>query len=227
MPHTRHDIAYGSHPRQKLDLYLPRSGSVDTVVVFIHGGSWVRGDKRSYAFVGRALARDGWAAAVINYRLSPEVAYPAFVEDAALACRWLSRELGTVNIVVMGHSAGGHTAAALALDPQYQLNLPLAGMIGLAGGYDVRMSPTLKLPSILSLVQRPKLPLLLLHGKLDPTVPFSQSVQLAELVRKQGGRSELELYPYFEHMAILLPFLPGLFWVGSLRSRIRQFIQSL
>lgn len=138
---------YGQHPRQRLDVYVPRDGNgAAPVVVFFYGGSWNSGDRSDYAFVGEALASRGIVAVVADYRLYPEVKYPAFLEDAAAAVAWTAREIGRHGgdprrMYLMGHSAGAYNAAMLALDRRLLAaqGVPeeiVRGWIGLAGPYD-------------------------------------------------------------------------------------------
>ena len=119
------DLAYGAHPRQTLDLYKPveATGPLPTTL-FLYGGSWKGGHKEDYAFVGRALARAGFLVAVADYRVYPEIAFPVFVEDGAKAVHWLTENADahggrTDGIHLMGHSAGAHIAAMIALDGSY------------------------------------------------------------------------------------------------------------
>jgi acetyl esterase/lipase len=122
------DVAYVAetapdfhNERHRLDLYMPkrRAGTPRPIVVFIHGGSWDSGRKNLYSFVGRRLAGRGYVAAVINYRLAPEVRVPAMADDCARAVGYLARTAGTYGgdasrLFLMGHSAGGGLAALLA-----------------------------------------------------------------------------------------------------------------
>jgi acetyl esterase/lipase len=145
------DVPYGPDPRQRLDLFRP----LDTVpapaagrplVVFFYGGSWTRGERAGYRFVGEALAASGAVALVADYRLSPQVRYPDFLRDCALAVKWAfdhAQALGAdpARVFIMGHSAGAYNAAMLALDGRWlgeQGLSPrrLAGWIGIAGPYD-------------------------------------------------------------------------------------------
>jgi len=108
----------------RLDLYLPRGHTRFPVIVAIHGGALVEGDKSSQEFVGRRFAAAGIGTAVINYRLSPEVSHPAHVQDVAAAFAWVKRFIGEFagradNIFVIGHSAGAYLAALLATDGRY------------------------------------------------------------------------------------------------------------
>ena len=148
--HTRiADIAYGSLPRQQLDIYVP--GGVAPaggwpVVVFFYGGSWNSGERAQYGFVGAAMASRGILTLVADYRLYPEVRYPDFLADSAQALAWGLTHAADHGgdprrVFVMGHSAGGYNAAMLALDKRWlaatgHTPRELAGFIGLAGPYD-------------------------------------------------------------------------------------------
>ncbi len=142
-----HDVAYGSLARQKLDIYMPEvSIRPAPVVVFFYGGNWNSGNRADYAFVGHALASRGMTAVVADYRLYPEVRYPRFLEDAALAVAWTARNIYDFGgdpgrLFIMGHSAGAYNAAMVALDGRWlaaQDASPdiVKGWIGLAGPYD-------------------------------------------------------------------------------------------
>ena len=121
------DIAYGALPRQKLDVYTPTVAAPPAgwpVVVFFYGGTWTSGERRDYKFMGEALAERGILAVVADYRLYPEVRYPEFLRDSALAVAWAldnATRLGgdPARVFVMGHSAGGYNAAMVALDPRW------------------------------------------------------------------------------------------------------------
>lgn len=148
--HTRTaGVAYGPSPRQQLDVYRPARAAPRggwPVVVFFYGGSWNRGQRGDFAFVGEALASRGILTLVADYRLYPEVRYPDFLRDSAAALAWgLSHAEGLggnpQRVFVMGHSAGAYNAAMLALDarwlkPTHHSPRELAGFIGLAGPYD-------------------------------------------------------------------------------------------
>lgn len=136
--------AFGPHPRQRLDVYAPkRTGAPHPVIVFLYGGSWSSGTRTGYGFVGRALASRGFVVAIPDYRLVPEIRYPAFLQDNAAAVRWVRAHAAQVGgdpdrIVIAGHSAGAYNAAMLALDPRWlgADRQAVRGWIGLAGPYD-------------------------------------------------------------------------------------------
>ncbi len=112
------DLPYvtGGHPRQKLDLYLPKDGASLPLIVYIHGGAFKMGSKEQGAPL-EYLAQ-GYALASINYRLSQHALFPAQVEDCKSAIRWLRAHaaeyrLDPERIAAWGPSAGGHLAAML------------------------------------------------------------------------------------------------------------------
>jgi dipeptidyl aminopeptidase/acylaminoacyl peptidase len=111
----------------KLDVYLPPPPAKDfPIVVWLHGGGLSGGDKSAAPEAAAALrlAANGIAVVSANYRLSPHVTFPAYIEDSAQAVRWTidhARELGAdpKKIYVSGYSAGGYIAAMLALDEHF------------------------------------------------------------------------------------------------------------
>lgn len=113
-PRVLSDVAYGTDPAQKMDIYLPdgftgpRPG-----VALIHGGGWEGGDKGGYVPTGKALANLGFVAFSLNYRLAPAAHYPAQVDDVQRAVRWMRLHaadyaLDPTRIGALGDSAGGH-----------------------------------------------------------------------------------------------------------------------
>jgi acetyl esterase/lipase len=119
---TKFDIAYGNlHSSQKSDIYTPAVVGPFPVVVLIHGGGWVQGDKQGYrnGAVLEALLSRGYAVVAINYRLSFTAKYPAQIQDVKAAIRWIKANAAAYNfnpakIGAWGSSAGGHLTALLA-----------------------------------------------------------------------------------------------------------------
>lgn len=121
---VREDVAYGPHALQRLDVYLQPGAGPYPVVVFVHGGGHVRGDKAGggLELLLPFAARAGYSVVSINYRLAPEFRHPAQVEDARLAVRWLRANAARFRIdpgrlAVAGASAGGHIVTFLAFTP--------------------------------------------------------------------------------------------------------------
>ena len=109
---ARFGLAYGRHPRQRLDLFLADDDDpVRPVALFIHGGYWQALDGSSASHVAAGANARGLHVAVMTYRLCPEVGIGEIVDDVRAACLHLFRETGR-RIVAFGHSAGGHLAAA-------------------------------------------------------------------------------------------------------------------
>jgi hypothetical protein len=223
-------IAYGAHPRQRLDIYSAAGAAAGRhpapVVVFVYGGSWTGGSRSEYAFVGRALASRGIVTAVVDYQLVPEVRFPAFVEDVAAATAWTTTHIAGYGgdprrIVVMGHSAGAYNAAMVALVPSYLRAAGfrgprLAGFVGLAGPYDFLpfdVSATINAfgswprpaetqPVLVASAGAPRT--FVASGSADTTVYPRNTVKLAERLRGLGTPVVERIYPDVGHAGILL-----------------------
>ncbi|MBB4144912.1 alpha/beta hydrolase [Rhizobium rhizoryzae] len=113
------DLAYGNGERQKLDLYIPSTlpeGAKPPVLVFAHGGGFVRGDKKDVSHFGYYFAQHGIVTALINYGFAPQARFPAGGEDVGKAVAWLRTNSSahpgdTRSIFVSGNSAGATHAA--------------------------------------------------------------------------------------------------------------------
>ncbi len=219
-------VAYGPEARQELDVYRPLEARAPApVVVFLYGGRWSSGSRDQYRLVGDALTRRGWVAVVPDYRLAPAASFPAWVEDGARAVRWARDNAArfggdTARIFVVGHSAGGHTAALLALDEHFlrDAGVPagaVKGFAALAGPVDTPwtdpdvqalMGPRAGWPATYPAthVDGAEPPLLLLHGGGDRTVSAQSSVRLAARIRERGGCSRVVVYPGVGHVQIVV-----------------------
>lgn len=205
-----------------MDVYSPRTatGKQAPVVVFFYGGSWQRGNRAQYKFVGKRLADNGVLAIVADYRTYPRAMFPAFMDDAARAVRRVHDEAagwgGDPNrIFIAGHSAGAQIAALLATDPRY-LHAhgmepdQLAGVIGISGPYDFNVTgdlvdvfgPPTQWPQAqaVNFVDGNEPPFLLLHGTGDRVVEYADSVELAEKLRSHGIPATLKLLPDAGHL---------------------------
>lgn len=228
-------IAYGPHERHRFDLYIPGDVVRAPLVVFFYGGAWNRGRREDYRFVGEALASRGVVAMVADYRLHPEVRYPAFVADSALAvshalAQAVSWGADPERVLVAGHSAGAYNAAMVALDERWLRAVGgrrerLAGWIGLAGPYDFLPIGTPEVRSAfghpdvpvdsqpIHHASRSVLPCLLVAGETDERVdPERNTAGLARLLRSSGSRVIERRYPRVSHemlaAAIAWPLRP-------------------
>jgi acetyl esterase/lipase len=213
------DIPYGSLPRQTLDVYWPEQPRADgRSVIFFYGGSWDSGAKGDYLFVGQALAALGITTIIPDYRVYPEVRYPAFLDDGAAATAWAANKVGAEKLFVAGHSAGAYIAIMMVANTPYLAarvdRMKLRGGIGIAGPYDFLPLTSRRLQEIFGGANRretqpidyaraPLPPLLLLHGTADRTVKPFNSERLAAAWRKAGGTAELKLYPEVDHIDIV------------------------
>jgi acetyl esterase/lipase len=225
-------LAYGPDPRQQLDIYGPEEGGGrKPVVIFIYGGSWNAGRRQDYAFVGQALAAQGVVAVVIDYRLVPQVRFPGFVEDAALATAWVKANIAAHGgdpgrVFVMGHSAGAYIAAMVSVTPVYLRAAGLEGrvyrgFIGLAGPYDFLpldvdatreafgKAPDLRATQPVLVAQAGSPPALLLHGRADDTVYVRNSEALARVLAAKGVPATLKVYDGVGHAGILVALANG------------------
>jgi acetyl esterase/lipase len=225
------ELAYGTDARQKLDVYRPQSAQRAPVILFWYGGSWQHGDKNYYQFVGTSLARRGFVAILPNYRLAPDHAFPAFVEDAASAVRWTrdhAEDYGgdSRRIYISGHSAGGHIALMLALNPQYLHTVGLApsdiaGVVSLAGatGLENLRGEGLRgvfaqaipdgafSPIALASDHAADAPPMILMIGLDDDVIYANSIaKLADAIRAGGGKATVKAYPGIGHIGLVLGF---------------------
>ena len=233
-------LAYGADARQRLDVYRARGRRTPApVVVFLYGGRWRSGERRDYVLLGNALARRGWVVVVPDYRVHPAVRFPAWVEDGARAVRWARDNAARfggdpTRLVVVGHSAGAHTTALLALDERYLrgAGLPVRavrGFASLAGPVDTTwtapdvqrlMGPPEGWPASYpyNFVDGTEQPLLLLHGASDGAVGVGNSARLAERIRTRGGCVRLRVYRGTGHVGIVLGLaVPGLGSAAAMR----------
>ncbi len=217
-------LAYGPGPRHRLDLYRPLGEGPFPVVVFFYGGGWDTGARGDYLFVGQRLAAAGYLAVIPDYRLYPDVAFPAFIEDCAEAVAWTGEHASayggdSARMALMGHSAGAYNAMMLALDGRYldAAGWPawrLSAAIGLAGPYDFRPFDSALLQGVfggwpdadatqpITFARGDAPPLLLATGEDDTTVLPANSDRLARAMEEAGGVVTLVRYPDMGHIGI-------------------------
>ncbi|WP_242443582.1 alpha/beta hydrolase [Sphingobium sp. LB126] len=220
------DIPYGAEPRQKLDIYAPRQRAANArlpVILFFYGGSWASGTRKGYAFVGRALAAQGFLVVIPDYRIGPANLYPDFVKDGASVVRWIAahgREYGGAPsyIVLSGHSAGAYIAAMLAVDDRWlgKDRQAVKGLVGIAGPYDFAPFDVPASKAAFGTWPRPAdtqpvswagagdPPALLLVGGSDGTVRARNSEALAARLRAGGVTVRIKRYPAIGHIGMVM-----------------------
>ena len=227
MPRRSYSHHYGPHPEQVADLHLPKNaeGSDPSpvlgmgpgtspvlgmpVVVLIHGGFWrARYGRELMTPLAEDLAARGFGAWNVEYRrLHTGGGWPTTAEDVAAAIDFLRHALGHEPIAAVGHSAGGHLALLQAdrvprivgqaavsdLEEASRLGLGQGVVDTFAGGALAEASPIRRAPL--------PVPVLLVHGAEDDTVPASLSERFAE----RGGDVTLSLREGEGHMEHIDP----------------------
>jgi alpha-L-fucosidase 2 len=219
----RRDVEYTRYGdlRLALDASVPQREGLSPAVIVVHGGGWVRGDRRvDVGPVPDALTEAGFAWFSISYRLMHDSSqFGAAVEDVAAAIRFVkahSAEYGVDpdRLALVGESAGGQLAAMAALSDAPDLSV--RGVVGIYAPTDLaalaeksKMVPQwvresvrgtaweqlvlagLKQLSPIEHVRSGMPPFLLIHGTSDMLVPFEQSRAMCERIRSVGGSCEL------------------------------------
>jgi len=244
------DVAYGTQPRQKLDIYTPtatRPAAGWPVVVFFYGGSWNTGSRADYEFVAQALAARGILTLVADYRLYPEVRYPDFLKDSAQALAYGLDQVDRLGgdpkrVFVMGHSSGGYNAAMLALDARWlkaagHAPTELAGWIGLAGPYDfypivnpdakpVFFHPNYPANSQPIEFTSADAPRSFLAAATDDKLvnPQRNTQQLADKLQAAGVPVTVKFYPRANHVTLIGAFAWPLRWLAPVLEDVQAFI---
>jgi arylformamidase len=134
------DIAYGPHPRQRIDLFrADRTDDSKPLIIFVHGGYWRSLEKSMFSHLAAGVNTHGFDVALPGYRLCPEATLPEIIEDVRAACLFLWRRLAR-RIVIAGHSAGGHLAACMAASDWVAADAPddlVRHAFAIAGVFDL------------------------------------------------------------------------------------------
>jgi acetyl esterase/lipase len=225
------DLPYRAGPdapaRCTLDLHLPDNPARAPLLVWFHGGSLIEGHKADpfNLKVAEGFRAQGLAVAMVNYRQSPGVSFPLYVEDAAAAIAWALRHaadhgLDPARIYVGGHSAGGYLALMATLDPAYlrATDTPpstLRGIISLSAqtlthGTVLKERAATARPiqvdsaAPLFFAHHTVPPVLLLCAERDVPARIEENQLLAALLRRNPANSvAYQTIPDRDHMSIL------------------------
>jgi len=202
--------------RCKLDVYLPDQGKHWPILVWFHGGGLKAGDKYGTPTDGvkpgqmaASLAKAGIAVVCPNYRFSPKVKFPAYLDDAAAATAWAKREMTSHGadvdrLFVGGHSAGGWIAFMLGLDGQFLKKRgidasDIAGLVPVSGQTvthsTVRSEQGLGRHTIIADEAAPLYhlgkeapPMLIIFGDNDMAGRADENELFVEMIRRAGNK---------------------------------------
>ena len=224
------DVKYGPADRNLLDIFAPDTmTSARPVLIFVHGGAYVGGNKRTtptspfYDNIMLWAARNGFVGVNVTYRLAPLAPWPAGAEDMATAVKWIADKIGEsggnpARIYLMGHSAGAVHVASYVSHPEFHKvkGGGLAGAIMLSGIYDLTATPLADSGrayfgadparyaerSSLSGLAMTDIPLMMTAAELDPE-GFVLQFDLAKQAscKRAGGCARALLLSQHSHMS--------------------------
>jgi len=234
------NISYGPEKWQRLDIYTPKNMNAPApVLVFFYGGRWTFGNKEQYAFAALPFVEKGYVVVVPDYSKYPNVKFPTFVEDAALATAWVYDHIADYKgnrdrLYLSGHSSGAHLAALVSVDPRYlkaqgKDRSIVTAFSGLAGPYDFipedddlkdmfgppENYPNMQVPTFVDGAQPP---MQLLHGGDDKDVIQRNLNRLKAKIEEEGGVVETKIYPGIDHKEIV----GALSWVWQDRAPVSE-----
>lgn len=221
---VQENVAYGLRARHRLDLFRTQKPREHRpLIVFVHGGAWMHGDKKDYRFIGEAFAKEGFDVAVINYHLAPEHIFPASIDDLSLALNYLNvhqlkYQISTEKVVLMGHSAGAFNVMSALYHPQpyeIQCRSQITAIIGLAGPYhfDYKGDPICADAFDQNRPYQEVMPYYfvepntvkhyLLVAENDDVVGLSNAVDLDRRLKEKGNYSQLWTVPRIGHISMI------------------------
>ena len=234
--HTRTalDLAYGDDYWQKLDIYLPPSGDIKGLPVFIniHGGGWTHGYKEWMGLMAPPIVAFPAIMVSLSYRLSPPK-HPVQMEDCFAGLAWVYKNIhlfgGDPNrIHIGGHSAGAHLSALVTLrrDQYAKYGLPanvIKSCFPYSGVYWMTHpnaeGKEATWPAIMPLIGKDAdildaapasfvagntTPFYITWAEMDNPFCLSQSARFADLLKKEKGRVESHCFPLFDHFSIAI-----------------------
>lgn len=214
--HPPEEIAYGPHPRERLDLFRPR-GEAQGLAAFVHGGYWMRFDRSFWSHLAAGALARGWAVAMPSYPLAPEARVAAIGRSVARAVEAAAARVpGPVRLA--GHSAGGHLVARLAvgealpfaLASRVERVVPVSGLFDLRPLLFTEMNGTLGLDLAEARAESPALlmprvgtRLVAWVGQAERSEFVRQSALIANIWRGCGAETDLAVEPDRHHFDVI------------------------
>ncbi len=220
------DLAYGSHPLRRLDVY-PAAGGRAPVHMFFHGGYWRAQDKQNFAFLAAPLVDRGVCTVIVNYELCPASTLDGVVDSALASIEWTARNIAAHGgdpdrLTVSGHSAGAHlAAAALAHDwsARALARDVIKGAVLISGIFDPEPARMTSVNADLQLTPdliarhdyerappRSLCPCWIIAGGREPWHWIDQSFRYAHHLRRHGGDPGVIVSPGFHHFDIIYQY---------------------
>ena len=245
-------IAYGPEAEQQLDIYLPGNTKPDAklpVLIFFYGGCWGACEtypKEDYAFVAQTLTMHGIAVVIADYRLYPAVRFPTIIADAKQAVEWTHKNINryggdNTQLFLMGHSAGAHLAAMLAMNQSYlnsETYANVRGFIGLAGAYNFLPFDEPYMPELFGapMSEQESQPIhyvdgsepstLLLYGSADTRVKPINIEGLFQHLKDVNSPVQKRIYTGVGHSGIISSFATPLRGSSAIVSDVIDFVTS-
>jgi predicted esterase len=217
---VKRDLAYGADPLQKLDMFSSGQGAGKTVLIFVHGGQFTRGDKHTNTFpydnIMTWAVHNGMVAAEINYRLAPKSRFPDANDDVAAAVKYVrdhARDYGgdPGKIFVWGHSAGASLVGIMVSHPEFvkASGGTLAGAIMTSGGYEFKAphvyagDDPAKVAQVSSVegLKRTDIPLFFTRAEWDPPGQMQQGDMIDKVLCDAGKCPTFHLMMGHNHMS--------------------------
>jgi acetyl esterase/lipase len=217
---------------QKMDLYFPASGGPWRTLVYVHGGSWMHGDKSEASMFAHMMTSLGYLVVSLNYRLYPPATWPSMIQDVKCAIRSLRAHAGEYNldanrIAAIGPSAGGHLVSLLGTTDQsagydvgeyldqssrVQAVIAMAAVTDLTQNFpnaDIELMKRIGFgedniveASPITYVTPDDPPFLLIHGDQDELVPYQQSQLLYDKLVQANVPAQLVIVKNARHSLI-------------------------
>ena len=214
------EFAHPGAIRLALDAHIPDGAGPFPAAILVHGGGWVAGDKQQYiTYIFQPLSDAGFAWFSINYRLAPQFKFPADGDDVESAIRFVRAnaakyKVDPSRIALIGESAGGHLVSYVGA--RNQADSRVAAVVSMYGVHDfvaaavqwkplphelldlfgitavnAETVPLLIKASPVVYISKEMPPFLLMHGSKDEDVPYEQSVEMCDNMKKAGARCDL------------------------------------
>jgi acetyl esterase/lipase len=209
------DQLYGDDSNMSYDEY-PVDNKDAPLLIFWYGGSWKRGDKSLYRFVGYKMQKLGIHTFIVDYPKYPNQTFPGFLNDAEAATRVISSKQPNRKLFVMGHSAGANTAMLVAINKKNNVD----GAISISGPCKLKASYWRPVfgnaiddrsydPRTLTSQTDHDTKFLILHGALDNIVSPMDSISLNRSLSQAGLNSQLIFLKLIDHIFILPTVILG------------------